>query len=423
MPQQNLERILTVFNTKFTKEEKNWIKYDIANSAYILLATTIIPILFTQAAEGALSQSQYLAYWGYAVTIATIVIAVLSPILGAISDGKGRRKPMFIAFLVMGVTGCLLQPLATNRILFLIIFIITKVGFNGSLVFYDSMLIDVTTEDRMDEVSSHGYAWGYIGSCIPFIISIWLMMKGGDLFGLSMSAIMIMVFTITGLWWILFTLPLLKTYKQKYYVENRETSAKIVFKRLHETLKEIGQNKKIKYFLLAFFFYIDGVYTIINMATAYGESLGLNSAGLVLALLTTQIVAFPCAIIFGRISKKYKTESLLKSTIVAYGLITLYAVRLSNLTQFWILAILVGMFQGAIQALSRSYFAKIIPPEKSGEYFGIFDIFGKGASIFGTLLVAVVTDITGKQNFAIMTLVVLFIAGYIVFHKAAKIEA
>lgn len=422
MLQKNLERILTVFSFKFTKEEKNWIKYDIANSAYVLLATTIIPILFASVAKGSLSQSDYLAYWGYAVTAATIVIAVVSPILGAISDGKGKRKPMFVAFMALGVLGCFVQPFATNWILFLIIFIITKIGFNGSIVFYDSMLTDVTTDDRMDEVSSHGYAWGYIGSCVPFIISILLVMKGEDFFGFSMNTTMIIVFALTALWWLLFTLPLLKTYEQKYYVENRDTSAKVVFKRLFETLKEIGKNKKIKYFLLAFFFYIDGVYTIINMATAYGESLGLDSTGLILALLATQIVAFPCAIFFGRISKKFKTETLIKITIIAYGLITLYATQLNNLTQFWILAILVGMFQGAIQALSRSYFAKIIPPEKSGEYFGIFDIFGKGASIFGTLLVAVVTDITGKQNLAIMTLVILFIAGYIVFHQCAKIK-
>lgn len=419
--QKSLERILTVFNFKFTKQEKNWIMYDVANSAYVLLATTIIPILFSSIASGSLSKSDYLAYWGYAVTIATIVIAILSPILGAISDSKGKRKPMFMIFLFIGIIGCFLQPFAASWLLFLIIFIITKIGFNGSLVFYDSMLTDVTTDDRMDEVSSHGYAWGYIGSCVPFIISILLVTKGEALLGISMKTIMILVFLITGLWWLIFTLPLLKTYEQKYYVENRSTNAKIVFKRLYKTLKEISSNRKIKHFLLAFFFYIDGVYTIINMATAYGESLGLDSSGLILALLATQIVAFPCAIIFGRISKKFKTETLIKITIIAYGLITVFATQLKNLTQFWILAILVGMFQGAIQALSRSYFAKIIPPEKSGEYFGIFDIFGKGASIFGTFLIAVVTDITGKQNIALMTLVILFVIGYITFSKCEKI--
>lgn len=417
------ERILTVSKLKLTKLEKNWIKYDVGNSAYILLATTIIPILFKSIGENSLSSSDYLASWGYSMTISTLVIAILSPILGAISDGRGKRKPMFQIFLFIGIIGLIIQPLTTNWIVFLAIFIITKIGFNGSLVFYDSMLPDITTNDRMDEVSSFGYAWGYIGSCVPFILSIVLATKGGDLFGLSLSTSMIIICALNAAWWLFFSMPLIKTYEQKYYIENQNTTPKVVFKRLLKTVKEIGENKKIRYFLLSFFFYIDGVYTIIGMATAYGESLGLDSAGLILALLATQIVAFPCAIYFGRISKKYKTETLLKITIVAYGLITLYATFLNNLTQFWILAILVGMFQGAIQALSRSYFAKIIPPEKSGEYFGVFDIFGKGASIFGTLLIAVVTDITEKQQYGIMALVALFIIGYFVFDRAVKVKA
>lgn len=405
---------------KLTKEEKSWIMYDVGNSAYILLATTIIPVIFNSIGKSSLSSTDYLSAWGYAMTISTLVIAILSPILGAISDTKGRRKPMFIAFLFMGLIGLSLQAITNNWILFLAIFIITKVGFNGSLVFYDSMLTDVTTHDRMDEVSSLGYAWGYIGSCVPFIISIILSTKGGEMLGLNIKTTMIIVCLINAIWWLLFTMPLLKTYKQKYYIENTNTNASVVFKRLFSTIKEILKYKKIRYFLLAFFFYIDGVYTIINMATAYAESLGLKSSGLILAFLATQIVAFPFALIFGRISKKYKTDTLLKITIIAYAFITMYATFLHNLTQFWILAILVGMFQGAIQALSRSYFAKIIPPEKSGEYFGVFDIFGKGASMFGTLLIAIVTDITNDQKYGIMALVILFIIGYIMFNKASK---
>lgn len=407
---------------KFTKEEKSWIMYDVANSAYVLLATTIIPILFASVAKSSLSQSEYLAYWAYAVILATLVIAFLSPILGAISDEKNKRKPMFITFLILGILGCFLQALMTSWLMFLFVFVITKIGFNTSIIFYDSMLPDITTKKRMDEISSHGYAWGYIGSCVPFVISIVFVMKGEAILKLHMDTIMLIVFSITGLWWLIFTIPLLKTYEQKHYVESRKSSAKTVFKRLFETVKEIWKNNKVKYFLLAFFFYIDGVYTIINMASAYGQSLGLDSSGLILALLATQIVAFPCAIFFGKISKRFKTENLIKITIIAYGLITLYGIQLKNLMQFCLLAILVGMFQGAIQALSRSYFAKIIPPEKSAEYFGIFDIFGKGASIFGTLILALVTSITGKQNLALIPLVVLFFAAYIAFDKCSKIK-
>lgn len=406
--------------TKLTKLEKHWILYDIANSAYILLATTIIPVLFNSIASSQnLSDDQYLAYWGYAITAATLIVALLSPILGTISDGKGRKKPLFTIFLTIGVLGTFIQPFIGSWLWFLIVLVITKVGFNGSIVFYDSMLTDITTPERMDDVSSQGYAWGYIGSCIPFIISIGLIMFGPKI-GLAMNTIMIIVFAITAVWWGVLSLPLLKNYEQKHYVEAIKNPFTGSFKKLKATLADIAKHKKIKYFLLSFFFYIDGVYTIISMATAYGASLGLDSNGLILALLVTQIVAFPCAIFFGKIAKKFKTESLLKINIIAYALIACYGVFLEKLYQFWILAVAVGGFQGAIQALSRSYYAKIIPPEKSGEYFGIFDIFGKGASITGTLLVSVITSITGKQNIAIMALVILFILGYIFFSLAAK---
>ena len=191
------------------------------------------------------------------------------------------------------------------------------------------------------------------------------------------------------------------------------------FKRLGGTIKEIVHQKNIFIYLLSFFCFIDGVYTIIEMATAYGSALGLDSTGLLLALLVTQIVAFPCALLFSHFSRKYPTDILIKVCILAYPGSALFAIQLDKQWEFWFLAILVGMFQGAIQALSRSYFAKIIPPEKAGEYFGIYDIFGKGASFVGTFLVGIVAQITGKVNFGVAVLVVMFILGYILFCKAA----
>lgn len=401
---------------KLTPIEKKWIMYDVGNSAFILLATTVIPIVFNNLAKAHLSDSDYLAYWGYAVSLSTIIIAILSPILGSIADGKGKKKLMYAIFVLVGVAGCILLPFTKYWLLFLALYVVSKVGFNGSLVFYDSMLTDITTDERMDKVSSHGYAWGYIGSCIPFIISI-AMISLGPKIGVSGQGTIVFAFVLTALWWLIFSIPLYKSYEQKYFVPKESDK---VFNKLKETFKEIKSDKTVYLFLIAFFFYIDGVYTIINMATAYGTSLGLSSTGLMLALLVTQIVAFPCALYFAKISKNKKTSSLIKVCIAAYTAIALYAVQLDKLYEFWILAVGVGMFQGAIQALSRSYYAKIIPKEKSAEYFALMDIFGKGASIVGTLIVSIVSQITDSQNKAIVAIPVLFLIGLIVFNMAAK---
>lgn len=403
---------------KLTKSERNWILYDVGNSAFILLFTTIIPIMFNSLAKGHLKDSTYLAYWGYAVTISTILTALVGPYFGALADKFSLRKRFFIVFMVLGALGCFLFPFTKSWMVFLALVIISKVGFNGSLVFYDSMLIDITSEDRMDNVSSLGFAYGYIGSVIPFVISILISVKHEAL-GIGMDLAMKMVFTINALWWILFTLPLLKVYRQKYVRTEEETDKM----HLLQTFEKIRGDRKICMFLFAFLFYIDGVYTIISMATAYGTSLGLSSNGLILALLVTQLVAFPCAIYFGKISKKYETGVLIKICIFAYLLISIYAIFLNNIVQFWILAVSVGMFQGAIQALSRSYYAKIIPKENSGEYFGIYDVFGKGAAIIGTLVVSLVTQATGNQHLSISTLSIMFLIGIILFFKTDKIES
>lgn len=403
---------------KLTKSERNWILYDVGNSAFILLFTTIIPIMFNSLAKGHLKDSTYLAYWGYAVTISTILTALVGPYFGALADKFSLRKRFFIVFMALGALGCFLFPFTKSWMVFLALVIISKVGFNGSLVFYDSMLIDITSEDRMDNVSSLGFAYGYIGSVIPFVISILISVKHEAL-GIGMDLAMKMVFTINALWWVLFTLPLLKVYRQKYVRTEEETDKM----HLLQTFEKIRGDRKIYMFLFAFLFYIDGVYTIISMATAYGTSLGLSSNGLILALLVTQLVAFPCGIYFGKISKKYETGVLIKICIFAYLLISIYAIFLNNIVQFWILAVSVGMFQGAIQALSRSYYAKIIPKENSGEYFGIYDVFGKGAAIIGTLVVSLVTQATGNQHLSISTLSIMFLIGIVLFFKTDKIES
>ena len=409
-------------NKKFslTGLDRAWILYDVGNSAFVLLVATLIPIFFNALAEeGGLSSVDYLAYWGYAASAVTIITAVLSPILGTLADTRGFKKPIFILCLVVGVAGCCAMGLAKTWLPFLLIFVFAKVGFSGSLVFYDSMLSDVTTPDRMDVVSSRGYAWGYIGSCVPFVVCLALVLGSGAI-GLSqMTALNIALF-ITAAWWLAMTLPLLKTYRQLHYVEVEKHAIRQSFARIGHTLRHLHEDKQVFWFLLAFFCYIDGVYTIIDMATAYGTALGLDTTGLLLALLVTQIVAFPSALIFGRLSAKYPSTTLIPVCIAAYAGIALFAFFLTQQWQFWVLAFVVGMFQGGVQALSRSHFAKIIPPEKSGEYFGLFDICGKGASFLGTMIVSVGSQLTGSANVGVGSLIVLFIVGFVLFRVSCK---
>jgi len=408
--------------TKFTKLEKQWILYDVGNSAFTLLVSTILPIYFNSLAEGAgVSEVDYLAYWGYAASVSTLIVAILGPVLGTMADLRNYKKPLFSACVMIGVLACGALWIPSSWFLFLVVFVIAKVAYSTSLIFYDAMLVDVTTPDRLDRVSSNGYAWGYIGSCIPFVISLVFVLLY-DSFGISIGTAMIIAFLINGAWWFAMSVPLLKNYKQLHYIETPEHPVKESISRIVSTLKDIKGQKHIFMYLLAFFFFIDGVYTIIEMATAYGSALGLDTTGLLLALLVTQIVAFPCALIFSRLSDKYETGKLLKICIMAYIGIGLFAIQLDKQWEFWFLAVCVGMFQGAIQALARSYFAKIIPAEKSGEYFGIYDICGKGASFMGTFLIGVIAQMTGVANLGVAVIAVMLMIGFFVFCKADKMQ-
>ncbi len=405
-----------------TSLEKKWVLYDVGNSAFTMLVATIFPIYFNYLAGNAgISDVDYLAYWGYASSICTLLVALMGPTLGAIADTKNFKKRIFKVVLFIGVAGCVLLGFLSSWLWFLVVFVLAKVGYSASLVFYDAMLTDVTEPDRMDTVSSQGFAWGYIGSCIPFVASLAVVLGGGSL-GLSMQTSMVIAFLITAVWWLLSAVPLLISYKQKYYVETTEHVVRNSFIRLGRTFKDIKKQKHIFVFLLAFFFFIDGVYTIIDMATAYGQALGLDSTGLLLALLLTQIVAFPSVLILNRVAKKINPTAVLTICIAAYLFISIYAYGLDTQREFWILAVLVGMFQGSVQALSRSYFCKIIPAEESGEYFGLYDICGKGAAILGTTLVSVMTQLTGRMNVGVSAISVLFVIGLILFRKAVKLN-
>ena len=418
---------------KLTALEKSWILYDVGNSAFILLVATLVPIFFNALAKNAgLNEDLYMSYWGYAGSIATILVAILGPICGTLADRK-LKKPFFVIAMLVGVACCAMLGAASGWLSFLCLFILARVGYSSSIIFYDSMLPEVTTEERMDKVSSMGFAFGYIGSVIPFILCLILVLMPST-FGLAQSSAMVIAFLITALWWVGCTVPLLRRYRQTAFVTAEKSPLLDTFRQLGRTIRDAKKEKHIFVYLLAFFFFIDGVYTIIDMATAYGTALGLDTTGLLLALLLTQIVAFPCSILFGRLSAKYDTGLLIKVCIIAYTCVVLFAVFMVSQWQFWLLAVMVGMFQGGIQALSRSYLGKIIPPERSGEFYGLMDIFGKGASFVGMTLVSIISQLTAgihlnifgltlqNENIAVSSLIVLFAIGYVLFCKADKLN-
>ena len=401
---------------KLTPREKRWIAYDVGNSAFVLLSTAVVPIYANSLLEAA-GQDNIVSTWGYAQTVASLVIALLMPILGSIADVQGMKIKFFLGFFLTGVVMCLGMSLPLGWLAFLVVYVLATIGLNGSLTFYDSMLIDTTSNERMDKVSSHGYAWGYVGSTIPFIVCIAVIFGGPALLGLDTAACTRISFLITAVWWVAFTVPLLRSYRQVHYRTTADHTAEAVrgtFRELAGTFRRIARDRSLLLFMIAFFFYIDAVNTVISMSTSYGTQLGIDSTQLVIALLVTQFVAFPCAILYGRLAGRFGAKRMIVIAVIAYlGIVMFAAFFLKTAVEFWILAILVGMFQGGIQALSRSYYGKIIPKDHANEYYGFYDIFGKTASVRGTCLVATTTAVTGNASAGVLSIAVLLAAALV----------
>ncbi|HIR43560.1 MAG TPA: MFS transporter [Candidatus Aphodovivens avicola] len=401
------------------KRETSWVLYDVGNSAFVMLSTALIPVYFSSIAEPG---SSVVVAWGYAETVASLILALLMPFLGSLADLQGNKKKFLVGFMGTGAVACAALGFPTEALPFLILYVVSSVMLNGSMVFYDGMLVDATTEDRYDKVSSHGYAWGYIGSCIPFIICLAVVL-GGPSIGIDMMIGMKIAFLITAAWWVAFTIPLIRNVRQVHYKERTAHVFSDMFRGIGRTIKAIVHDRRLLLFMVAFFFYIDGVHTVIKMSTSYGTDLGIDSTQLVLALLVTQFVAFPSAIAYGRLSERFGTKRMLLIAIFAYFCIVLFAAFfLRSALEFWILAICVGLFQGGIQALSRSEFGKLIPKDNANEYYGFFDIFGKYAAVMGTFLVSVFTQLTGNPSIGVLSIAVLFLVGFVLLVRMPEKE-
>jgi len=403
-----------------SREEKSWILYDVGNSAFVLImVTAIMPIYFKDVAAQGLSNAVSTAHWGFANSAAALVLAVLAPLLGSLADFRDSKKRFFLFFLAIGLIFTLALSFITvgQWLLCLLLFVCARVGWAGANIFYDAFLVDVTTRRRMDMVSARGYALGYIGSVIPFIIVIVLILTAGIDNGLPVKQVQL-GFVIVALWWFILSIPAIKNIKQVHFLPVSKSPVLSSFQRLAETFRNIREYRQPFLFLIAYFFYIDGVGTIISMSTAYGRDLGFGVTLLIVVLLFIQVVAFPCTLLYGKLSEKFTTKSLLMTGICIYCLVTLLAFMLpwvsdikTKTALFWFIAFLVASSMGGLQSLSRSCFGKLIPAEKSAEFFGFYNVFGKFAAITGPFLMGLIARLTGDSRWGILSILILFMAG------------
>lgn len=392
----------------------SWALYDWANSAF---ATTVIagffPLFFQRYWSAGVPETGITLHLGVGNAVASGVVFILAPILGAVSDG-GRKKRFLLVFMLLGCASTVaLSTVAEGAWQSaLVLFVLASIGYAGGNVFYDALLKDVCAPSAYDRVSALGYALGYLGGGLLFAFCVLMSLYPGA-FGLPGRAGAVRIsFVLVGAWWLVFSLPLAFRVRERSAVD----SGSIVrgLNQLRQTLRRIRGLRPVVLFLVAYWLYIDGVGTIVRMAVNYGLSLGFDPESLIVALLITQFVGFPSALAFGRLGERMGTRRTLLLTIAVYVGITGWAYFLSNTTQFYALAAVVGLVQGGIQALSRSFYARLIPQGESGEFFGFYNMLGKFAAVLGPLLVGITAAATGSQRLSILSVVVLFVAGGVV---------
>ena len=408
----------------------SWALYDWANSAF---ATTVMAAFFSIffSSYWSLDQdSSVTTFWlGIANSLESLVVAILAPVLGAVADSGGYRKRFLIFFSFLGalLTGTLAMVHAGAWLAAMFVYVIACVGFAGANIFYDALLPAVASEKKVDFVSALGYSLGYIGGGLLFLINV-LMYLFPAVFGLPSDGGVAAVkasFVMVAVWWIVFTIPLMLFVKEDAPVR-RLSAGQAVRKGFGDvvyTLRSLRRLRMTGLFLVAFWCYIDGVDTIIRMAVDYGTSLGFPSESLIVALLITQFVAFPAALAYNIFGRKIGQKKAILVAISAYAVISCIGFFMTNVIQFYVLACMIGLFQGGIQALSRSYFTRFVPSGMEAQFFGFYNMLGKFAAIIGPMLVGVVTLLTGSHRAGILSLVILFLVGGILLHRVDEDEA
>ena len=392
------------------KKYYSWVLYDWANSAYATIVLAgFFPIIYAEYFAVTIDSSERTLYLGISNSIASLLLILLAPLFGLLADRFNKKKLFLSIFALISIVSTLLLSfVSTNSyIIASILFSISLLGFMMSNVFYDSMLIDFES-NQFNKISSFGYAFGYLGGGIAFVLALFFLYYAGQS-NIELIASKKIVFIFTSIWWALFMLPLILFWKDD--VKHNISNFSIL-----ESFKELFSNKKVFYFLIAYWVYIDGVDTIIRMAVNYGLTIGFSSNDLLLALLVTQFVSFPGTLIILKISDLFSIEKAIVFCLLVYLGITYFAYNLYSVQQFYLIATLIGFVQGGIQALSRSYFAALIPENRSSEFFGIYNMLGKFAALLGPIVVGMVTFYSSDSRVGIASISIFFIIGLILFH-------
>jgi UMF1 family MFS transporter len=400
-----------------------WAAYDWANSAFAtVILATVLPIFYRDVAGVNLPGNLATSYWGYTQTIAMLIIALLSPLLGAAADYSDAKKKFLKTFVILGVTGTALLFFvgSGNYLIASCFFILANLGFAGGNIFYDSFLPEISKSVSIDHVSSLGYAAGYLGGGLLLAVNLILISKPA-LFKISSSIRASQIsFLTVAIWWLLFSLPAFK-YLPEPEQDLSDLSVvkywQIALKRLQFTWTNLHQYQELWKFLLAFWLYNDGIGTIIRMATIYGREIGIAQSDLIGALLLTQFIAFPCALLFAKIAAKITAKRGIYLALIIYIIVTLYGYFLDSAFDFWLLAAVVGLVQGGAQALSRSLYGSMIPADKSAEFFGFFGVSSKFASLLGPTVFAYTAQLTGDSRYGILSITIFFVLGIILLSR------
>lgn len=404
------------------KEIWSWAFYDWANSAF---STTVMagffPVFFKEYWSTTDNVNESIFYLGIANSVASILVAALAPFLGAIADRATAKKKFLIFFAYLGIimTGALWIVERGDWQIALLYYVVASVGFMGGNIFYDSLMVDVASKKKIDYVSSLGFALGYLGGGLLFLVNVTMYQKP-ELFGIADGATAIRLsFLSVAIWWAIFSLPIMLFVKEPKNHKTLKIGQAINqgWRQLRETLRDLRHLRVVAMFLLAYWLYIDGVDTIMRMAVIYGTSLGFPSSSLITALLLVQFVAFPAALAYYWFASKIGIKRAIMIAIFGYGVITVFASFMEKHWHFYVLAVMVALLQGGIQALSRSFYARLIPKEKSAEFFGFYNMLGKFAAIIGPPLMGFVGYVTGNPRLGMLSILVLFIGGLFFLNK------
>lgn len=408
------------------KQVWGWALYDWANSVFATVVIAgLFPVVFKQYWSSGLTSDESTFSLGLANSIASLIIVLLAPFLGVIADCAGIRKRMLIGFMLLGsIMTLLFYPVAEgNWMPVLVLYVLATLGFMGANIFYDAIMVDVARGHHIDRVSGLGFGMGYLGGGLLLAFCV-VMAQTPQTFGFAESIDAVLFsFVITAFWWMLFSLPLVYWVKESKPLSTCEVkSIRLIAKETKQTFRHIFSDRQIALFLLAYWIYIDGVDTIIRMAVDYGLALGFGANDLITALLLTQFVGFPAAIVYTHIGDRIGVKTALIAGIIVYSLITVWGYYMDSAEEFYFLAIMIGLVQGGVQALSRSFYARLIPAERAAEYFGVYNMMGKAAAVIGPLLMGAVALLTNNHRYSILSILVLFVLGLLLLMKVKNPE-